>query len=336
MGKVAVFKLFDFYIVIFILFIAAITILGVFAPYFDPRYHNTIPYIGLLLPLFLIINIINCIYSISTKRFALSSIVITTSIIGFYGVGYKLDNICISNKDNLGLGNIRIMTFNMGENNVGKENPNNIKEISHFIKTEDIDILCIQEYPTNQNVEDSLMASLNFMPFHAFTENGNNYLRVAIFSRFPIFNIKHFLFENSENSGIATDLSINNKIIRLICAHLQTTNYNQKQESSIWTISNTIYEAIIKMNLNRKLRAAQADFIKQEINSSIDSPIIFCGDMNDTPASYTYKQISSNLKDGFNECGQGLGYTYRGFFRLLRIDYILYSKHFTGICKSSA
>lgn len=329
MGKVAVFKLVDFYIVIFILFIAAITILGVFAPLFDPRNHNTIPYIGLLLPLFLIINIINCIYLILTKRFALSSIVIATFVIGFYGVGYRLDNICISNK-NLGLRNIRIMTFNIGENNAGKENPDNLKEIAHFIKTENIDILCIQEYPTNQSVEDSLKMSLSFMPFHAFTENANNYLRVAIFSRFPIFNVKHLLFENSNNSAIATDLSINNRIIRLICAHLQTTNYNQKQKSSIWTISNTIYEAIAKMSFNRKLRAAQADLIKKEISTN-SSPVIFCGDMNDTPASYTYKQVSENLKDGFNECGYGIGYTYRGFFKLLRIDYILYSKDFTGI-----
>lgn len=329
MGKVAAFKLIDFYIVTFILLVVVITILGVFAPHFDPRNHNTISYIGLLLPLFLIINLVNFIYLILTKRFTLSCIVIVALVIGSYGAGYRLDNM-YANQNALSLGNIRIMTFNIGGNNVGKENPDNLKEITHFIKTENIDILCIQEYPTNQKMEDSLKTSLSFMPFHTFTKNENNYLRVAIFSRFPIFNVKHLLFENSYNSAIITDLFINKRVIRLICAHLQTTNYNQKHKISIWTISNTIYEAIARMSSNRRLRAAQADLIKKEISSN-SSPVIFCGDMNDTPASYTYKQIADNLEDGFNECGHGTGYTYRGFFKLLRIDYVLYSKDFTGI-----
>lgn len=329
MGKVAALKLIDFYILIFTLLIAGITILGVFAPFFDPRDHSIIPYIGLLLPLLLVINIINGIYLILTKRLGPSCLTIATLVIGFFGAGYKIDNIHRQTDNIEEFRNIRVMTFNIGENNSGADDFNNLEQISQFVKDEKIDILCIQEYPTNEETENSLIKRLDFMPFHTFTQNENEYLRVAIFSQFPIHNVKHFLFENSNNSAISAKLSIDDKIIQLICAHLQTTNFNQKQSGSLYTISNIICHAINKMSENRKRRAAQADLIKQEIKSC-SYPLIFCGDMNDTPTSYAYKQISEELKDGFYECGNGIGYTYRGLLRLLRIDYILYSKEFTG------
>lgn len=330
MGKVAAIKLVDFYIVILIILIAGITIFGTFTSYFDPRSYDIIPYIGLLLPLLLIINIISCIYSIITRRFILSLVVISSFIIGFSGAGYGLNNIFRTTTVSFNDKKIRIMTYNIGENKVNKEGHENLKQIVEFVKAEDIDILCIQEYPTDKETEESLLKQLNFMPFHTFTENNNQYLRVAIFSRLPIKDVKHFLFRNSNNSAISANLSINNGIIRLICAHLQTTNLNQQRTSSIYNISSTIHYAITKMSENQKLRAEQADLVGNEINSS-DSPVIFCGDMNDTPTSYTYRRVSENLTDGFNECGSGIGHTYRGLFKLFRIDYILYSKDFSGL-----
>lgn len=330
MGKIAAVKLVDFYIVILILFISGITILGVFSPFFDPRNHTVIPYIGLLLPPLLVINIINCIYSVMTKRYILMGIVVLSFIFGFWGAGYKFSNFFNSSEDTLGYKNIRVMTFNIGENNKGNNSLENLKQVIQFIKSQDIDVLCIQEYPTNNETDELLKQYLNFMPFYTFTENSNQYLRVAIFSRFPILNIKHFLFQDSRNSAISAHLKINDKVIKLLCAHLQTTNYNQRHIHSIYTISNTIYQTITKMNENRKLRAQQADLLKEEIESN-SLPLIFCGDINDTPASYTYRQISKNLKDGFKECGSGVGYTYRGFSKLLRIDHILYSDEFSGI-----
>ena len=36
-------------------------------------------------------------------------------------------------------------------------------------------------------------------------------------------------------------------------------------------------------------------------------PVILCTDLNDTPFSYAYHQVSSNLNDAFKESGFGLG-----------------------------
>lgn len=333
MGKVAAVKLIDFYIATFALFIISITLLGVFSSFFDPRTHNVIPCIGLLLPALLIINLVNFIYLILTKRFIISCITAATFMIGYIGAGYKLTNIFNSQNSIIGV-NIRVMTFNIGEDKVNCKDYSDLNKISQYIKSENVDILCIQEYPSSEKAADSLKKLLSFLPYYTFTENGKGYLTAAIFSRFPIQNIKQILFKNSYNNAIFTDVLIGNKTIRLVCAHLQTTNLSEKRIYSGWNIPNTVSNIITNINSNLKMRASQANLIKDEINS-MDLPIVFCGDMNDPPTSYTYKTIKNKLKDGFDECGKGVGYTYKGFFKLLRIDYILYSKEFTGITYNS-
>ena len=55
-----------------------------------------------------------------------------------------------------------------------------------------------------------------------------------------------------------------------------------------------------------------------------------CGDFNDTPMSYTYHTIANKLNDSYQEVGYGPSYTYKSFFNLLRIDYVLYSDGITA------
>ena len=329
MGKVAAVKLIDFYIVIFSLSIAIITILGVLSSFFDPRYYNLIPFTGLFLPVLLVIDLIFCVYLILTKRVILSCIIGVILIFGGVGAGYKLTSLFHPKTNPIGE-IIRVMTFNIGGDKIKEKDQTKLKKIAQFIKTENIDILCIQEYPSNEKACESLRKELAFLPFRTFTEKDGGYLKIAVFSRFPIQNTKCILFNNSVNNAIFTDLTIDNRTIRLVSAHMQTTNLKEDQIYSGWKQPNTIAQAIRNLNSNLKMRASQANLIKNEIESS-EFPVIFCGDMNDPPTSYTYKTIKSGLNDGFEECGEGIGHTFQGFFNLLRIDYILYSNDFTGI-----
>jgi endonuclease/exonuclease/phosphatase family metal-dependent hydrolase len=60
-------------------------------------------------------------------------------------------------------------------------------------------------------------------------------------------------------------------------------------------------------------------------------PTIVCGDFNDTPVSYTIHKLTRDLTDVFREVGRGFSHTYRGFFDMLRIDYVMCSDEFTPI-----
>ena len=63
------------------------------------------------------------------------------------------------------------------------------------------------------------------------------------------------------------------------------------------------------------------DFMRDLIDP--DDKWILCGDFNDTPVSYSYKNIKKDLKDSFYMCGNGIG---TSFVRMpaLRIDYIMH------------
>lgn len=57
-------------------------------------------------------------------------------------------------------------------------------------------------------------------------------------------------------------------------------------------------------------------------------PVIVCGDFNDTPVSFTYRTISTDLRDAFLAKQAGWGRTLSYLSPSLRIDYILPHKDF--------
>ena len=81
-------------------------------------------------------------------------------------------------------------------------------------------------------------------------------------------------------------------------------------------------------------RGKQVDIFKERISES-PYPLIICGDLNDVPHSYAYKNIRSNRKDAFLEKGSGIGKTFIGgrskfisSLPTLRIDYIFADQSF--------
>ena len=41
--------------------------------------------------------------------------------------------------------------------------------------------------------------------------------------------------------------------------------------------------------------------------------------------------MAAGLDDAFSDCGSGYSYTYRGFFNMLRIDFVLTSPEFRAV-----
>jgi endonuclease/exonuclease/phosphatase family metal-dependent hydrolase len=132
------------------------------------------------------------------------------------------------------------------------------------------------------------------------------------------------------------DVVVREDTFRVFNTHLQST---ETPRTEVEYIENHEYledegsqehirEMIERLSENNKLRALQVDTISQMIAAS-PYPVIVCGDFNDAPVSNTYRRMSHRLRDAFREEGRGYSYTYRGFFDMLRIDYILCSKDFS-------
>jgi len=77
-------------------------------------------------------------------------------------------------------------------------------------------------------------------------------------------------------------------------------------------------------------RAEQVSIVKGSM-IACDFPKIICGDFNDIPVSYTYRQLSAGMKDAFGEAGRGIETTYKGSMPSFRIDYILYDNPMRAI-----
>jgi endonuclease/exonuclease/phosphatase (EEP) superfamily protein YafD len=57
-------------------------------------------------------------------------------------------------------------------------------------------------------------------------------------------------------------------------------------------------------------------------------PVLFCGDLNDVPNSYTYFTVRGDMQDAFLKKGFGIGRTFSAISPTLRIDYIFADDNF--------
>ena len=81
------------------------------------------------------------------------------------------------------------------------------------------------------------------------------------------------------------------------------------------------------MAVAAKKRTPQVEAINKFIEAHPGKIFVVCGDLNDTPISYTHHTISKNLTDCFVASGNGPGFTYEKNGMLVRIDYMLCSKN---------
>ncbi len=171
-----------------------------------------------------------------------------------------------------------------------------MNEAAAYIKKQQPDIICFQEAPDNGYYHpDSIRQAFAYAPYRSISRR-TDHSPVAIYSRYPIHQVK-----------------------TAITAPGKTLKVRVKAAKDL----------IHKMKDNYRKRADQADSIHAEIERS-PYPVLVCGDFNDTPASYTYRQIRKGLTDGFRDCGSGYQYTFRQLYKLWRIDYVFYSKPLKG------
>lgn len=217
----------------------------------------------------------------------------------------------------------------------------NLDSIASYIASQDPDVICLQEYETMSLSDvafvDSLFADWSYRNIN-ITVGGSHELGHgnAIFSRYPIISTESILFENSMNSALIADIRFNDDTLRVINAHLQSTQIDKASKSKVENLeiipdssSKELIRSVgssLKQNYIR--RACQVDSLSQRI-AQCSYPIIVAGDFNDTPISYTYCKIRGDkLVDTFVEQGDGFAYTYNELFSVLRIDYILHSPSF--------
>jgi len=88
-------------------------------------------------------------------------------------------------------------------------------------------------------------------------------------------------------------------------------------------------ESVKKTKIRERLSSAFVKRVPQtrkllDHSKTCKYPVIICGDFNDTPISYNYRQLTNDYWDSFTLSGNGIGGT-TTIAPFLRIDYILLS-----------
>lgn len=300
-----------------------ITFLSYLSPFVNPDFFWGFSFLGLAYPWFLLGNFLFIIIWVFLKKryflFSLGCILVGwTHVINFIG---------FSNTGNLKEQDLKVMTYNVNNFKTlirGNETEKKIfkKELKTFFHSVNADIICLQEAPNSTTNE--LKKLIPYPYFHKFPGKGT-----SIFSKIPFQKSGTIEFENSNNSSAWIDVQIKKKNIRLYNVHFQSNQISDTanklasegnlQEKETWR---GIGGMMRKYRQSSKARSQQAKLVLAHIAQS-PHPIILCGDFNETPLSYIYRQMSQNLKDTFKEKGSGFGTTYGGNIPALRIDYIL-------------
>lgn len=312
------------------------------APVVSPEKFVYFTVFGLAFPFLLIPNIAFFIYwlVLRKKQFFFSMLVL---IAGYYHISRFFQFTFFSQE--IPENSIKVMSYNVRLFDLYNwtENKKTRNQILDFLKAEDPDVICFQEYfytsGNHFDTRDTILEILGTQHYYEYftksvtepkSQGGKSNFGSAIYSKFPIINKGVILFENDPtNNCLYTDIVAQKDTFRIFNAHLGSIRFQGADYEYLGGNGTPQYfeqkekeqKILSRLALGFKKRVSQSEEVLQNVGES-PYPTIVCADMNDTPISYTYGQFSKQLTDAFIFSGNGVGGTYVGSYPFLRIDYI--------------
>ncbi len=322
-------------------------LLACLAPYLNPQTWWFISFLGIGFPFLLLAVIFFLVWWLFVKRkYALISGIALLlgfkSVNAFFALGFPKKFVAEKKPQT-----IRIATWNVARFIEMKRNSNKGSQIRlkmmDQIRQQNADIICLQEFfhsydPTWYANLDYIRTKLNY-PYHYFShdmDGDKHFTGSVIFSRYPIIDsgLIRYPRPSLPEALVHADIRLNNRIIRVYTTHLQSLQFRKSDYEKIDKIkegdeglvnnSKTIFSKIKVGITNRMI---QTDIIQQVLGDS-PYPVVFCGDLNDIPNSYTYFKIRDGMQDAFLKKGFGIGRTFSAISPTLRIDYIFADNRF--------
>lgn len=325
-------KVFTYILFIFNLIATIALIISYLSGYISPDKWWVPSFFGLIYPVLLIINLaFMVIWLFFEPIFSLLPLIVIIA-----GYGYLTRFIQLKGKATEEKG-IKVLSYNV-KHFAGQGEGNDratARLITQFIKNKKPDIICLQEVRLRDNSIFNLsqtVKELENIKHYQYARSGAT-LGAVTMTRYPIVDMGEIRFKGSGNITIYTDILIEKDTMRVFNLHLQSYKVDPGAYSLtyLWTDETGMFKKLRELASRFKrafvLRARQVKEIREYIDEC-PYDILLCGDFNDTPASYSYVQLSRGLKDAFVSSGKGIMSTYIGGLPSLRIDYILHSKSY--------
>ena len=327
-GRSAVGIIADMVVGVITVAVTLLFIVTLFVPHLDPRNWSEITTLGIVAPFVYAAQALLTLYWIMRWRLWVAVPMILVSLFGVFSLSsfYRMEVRRTYAEPKYDRQALKVMTYNV-RSFIGDDGKRNIDSMVAMIKNINPDILCFQEFGFKDAI-DTMLKSMYGLPKSLNRSN----LSPAIYSRYPIVKAERI---DTMRAFLWADIAVKDDTLRVFNLHLHSTTIRKADSNYIENheymndegSEEQIKSMVARLTENNKLRAAQVDTITQIIAAS-PYPVIVCGDFNDTPISYTYRKMSRRMRDSYREQGRGYAHSYRGFFDMLRIDYILCSKNF--------
>jgi len=332
------------------IFAAAGLLLSYCAGFISPDRYWIFAFFGLSYLIFLFINILFVIlWLLLWKKYIFLSIL--SILLGWNNLRSIYPFRIVDPKPTPGI-TMKIVSFNV-HSLYGKQRKGSISEtkskVTDFLSAQNADIICIQEfYAIGEDYSKTLekftrSIELQYYYFKNYQDflNKRKINAIATFSRYPIVNTGYFKLRDHSLYAIFSDIVVNRDTIRIYNLHLESIRFGDDDYSFYSHLTDPDKELTpIKEGSKRMLWKLRKAFILRstEVNNlkrhveSCRYPVILAGDFNDTPASYSYRQLTNHLEDSFKKAGTGfVESTYSGKLPSFRIDFILYSDKFKAL-----
>jgi endonuclease/exonuclease/phosphatase family metal-dependent hydrolase len=210
------------------------------------------------------------------------------------------------------------------------------------LKKENADVVCLQEVYAKAGglkaLARFLKAEGGFDYSQSYTLSERRPYGMIVLSKYQIKRWQPIpLGSQTGNMAMWVDVEIpseykflRNARVRIFNLHLQSFRFAkkdyavmQKQTQQQQIDIEGSKGIITRLRMGYQRRAQQVKIIKENL-LVCDFPKVICGDFNDIPVSYSYRQLSAGMRDAFVEAGRGLETTYKGSMPSFRIDYILF------------
>lgn len=328
--------LFDLVVTLLTIVVAVTMVLTYIAPYVQPSEVWFFPLLGLAAPGTYVITVVLGLYWLIRWRLIRAGVLLALVAVGFFKISlfYKPEFRRTYGEENYDRRSFKVMTYNV-RSFFGETGGSSVNDVVRLIGENDPDIICFQEFSAALAEK-----SDEYGPFIGAYQNAGfgkaenpdspSNGTLVILSKYRVLRSGVAL---TPDTSVWADLLIGDDTVRIINNHLHTTAIKTEDNEYITQhnfLSDTAREVKLRSMFGRfrensVLRAEQVDSIADFIDRSRRLRIV-CGDFNDTPVSYAYRQMADGMNDAFRKCGSGYSHTFRGFFNLLRIDYVLSSE----------
>lgn len=196
----------------------------------------------------------------------------------------------------------------------GEARENNYEEVINWLIDQDVDLLCLQEYYPDRKISERIKARGGY-----FDATDKKRFNVALFSKYPILDRGLLFAEEEFNNVLFADIKIKSDTVRFYSLHLESMGINPEKLQDSEGIRAEYDDVKFRLLKGSQARARQINALMDHVEKS-PYPVILAGDFNDVPYSYNYFKVKRQLKNSFEEGGQGFGITYNGKIPFLRID----------------